>query len=338
MVVEGEEEFFVAHDLLLPLGAVYLLEHIEGGARKVETVPVDVFEVRSPADRRLLAEGAATDTVDDPLEDAHVFAVAGPEEFAVIALAEPVDVEDARGGGEVALHAEPVTEVVAHVIAAEGEHGHGVATYFAGDAGRGRSGLGAHGGADVDAGGPVEGLIDEGHGGGATAAEDEGGDGDAGGVLPVGIDGGALAGGCGETAVGMRCSGSCGLADLGRPRIAAPVGEIGRGGVGHALPPDAALWGEGYVGEDGVFGKGRGGVGLDPGDVVADGPDLPAVKAGGRNHHGEVRLAAGAWEGGGDVGFFVRGRLDAEDQHVLGHPAFVASDVGGDAEGETLFA
>ena len=42
-------------------------------------------------------------------------------------LAEPVDVEDAGGAGEVALHAEPVTEVVAHVVAAEGKHGHGVA-------------------------------------------------------------------------------------------------------------------------------------------------------------------------------------------------------------------
>jgi hypothetical protein len=44
------------------------------------------------------------------------------------------------------------------------------------------------------------------------------------------------------------------------------------------------------------------GVGLDPGDVVADGPDLPAVEAGGRDEHGEVGLAAGAGEGGGDVG------------------------------------
>ena len=44
------------------------------------------------------------------------------------------------------------------------------------------------------------------------------------------------------------------------------------------------------------------GVGLDPGDVVADGPDLPALEAGGRNEHGEVGLAAGAGEGGGDVG------------------------------------
>ena len=68
----------------------------------------------------------------------------------------------------------------------------------------GGGGLRAHGGADVDAGGPVEGLVDERHGGGAAAAEDDGGDGHAVGVFPVGVDGGALAGGRGEAAVGMR--------------------------------------------------------------------------------------------------------------------------------------
>ena len=136
--------------------------------------------------------------------------------------------------------------------------------------------------------------------------------------------------------------------------------------VGHALPPDAAVGGEGDVGEDGVagerghgvgvgFGGGAGGdaeeagfgvdgaelaggVGLDPGDVVAYGPDLPAFEAGGRDEHGEVGFAAGAGEGGGDVGLFASGRFDAEDEHVLGHPAFVAGDVGGDAEGEALLA
>ncbi len=44
------------------------------------------------------------------------------------------------------------------------------------------------------------------------------------------------------------------------------------------------------------------GVGLDPGDVVAHGPYLPAVESGGRDQHGEVGLAAGAREGGGDIG------------------------------------
>jgi hypothetical protein len=246
-------------------------------------------------------------------------------------------VEDAGCGGEVALHLEPVTEVVAHVVAAEGKHGHGVAADFADSAAGGCGGLGAHGGTDVDAGGPVEGLIDEGHGGGAAATEDEGRDGDAGGVLPVGVDGGALTGGGGEAAVGVGCGGGAGW----DPGVAAPVGEAGRRGVGHALPPDAAFGSEGDVGEDGVGGEGghgvgvgsgagaggdaeepglgidgaklAGGVGLDPGDVVADGPDLPAVEASGRDHHGEVGLAAGAGEGCGDVGFFVGRRFDAED-------------------------
>ena len=119
-----------------------------------------------PADGGFFALGAAADAVDDPLEDAHVFAVAGPEEFAVLVFAEPVDVEDARRGGEGALHLEPVTEVVAHVVAAEGEHGHGVAADFADGAAGGGGGFGAHGGAGVDAAGPVEGLVDERHGGG----------------------------------------------------------------------------------------------------------------------------------------------------------------------------
>ncbi len=92
--------------------------------------------------------------------------------------------EDARGDGEGALHLDPVAEVVAHVIAAEGQHGHGIAAHFADCAGGGGGGLRAHGGADVDAGGPVEGLIDERDGGGAAAAEDDGGDGDAVGMFP----------------------------------------------------------------------------------------------------------------------------------------------------------
>ncbi len=373
--MEGEEELFVAHDLLFPLGAVDGLKSVEGGfhlfAGNVEALPVHVVEVRGPADGGLFALCAAADAVDDPLEDAHVFAVAGPEELAVWALAEPVDVEDAGRGGEVALHLEPVTEVVAHVVAAEGKHGHGVAADFADGAAGCCGGFRAHGGADVDAGGPVEGLVDERHGGGTAAAEDEGGDGDAVGVLPVGVDGGALGGGGGEAAVGVGGGLAGFFGDGGGPAVAAPVDEFGGWGVGHALPPDAALGGEGYVGEDGVFGEGghgvgvgfgagaggyaeeavlgidgaelAGGVGFDPGDVVADGPDLPAFETGGRDHHGEVGFAAGAGEGGGDVGLFggavgALGGFDADDEHVLGHPAFVAGDVGGDAEGEAFFA
>ena len=77
---------------------------------------------------------------------------------------------------------------------------------------------------------------------------------------------------------------------------------------------------------------------LDPGDIVAHGPDLPAFEAGGRNQHGEVRLTAGAGECGGDIALFAGRIFDAEDEHVLRHPAIVARHVACDAQGETFLA
>src|SRR5207253_10129040 len=67
-------------------------------------------------------------------------------------------------------------------------------------------------------------------------------------------------------------------------------------------------------------------------------PDLPALEALGRNHHGEVGLAARAGERRGDVRHLALGRLDAEDQHVLGEPALFLSEVAADAKRETLLA
>ena len=80
------------------------------------------------------------------------------------------------------------------------------------------------------------------------------------------------------------------------------------------------------------------GVGLDPGDVVADHRHLPALHRLGRDQHRQIRLAAGARKRGGDVGLLALRILDAEDQHVLGHPALVARDVRGDAQPEALLA
>ena len=73
-----------------------------------------------------------------------------------------------------------------------------------------------------------------------------------------------------------------------------------------------------------------------PGDVVADGLDLPAGD--GRLEHREVGLAAGARERGGDVLGDALGAGQLEDQHVLGHPALVARHRAGDAEGVALLA
>jgi hypothetical protein len=81
-------------------------------------------------------------------------------------------------------------------------------------------------------------------------------------------------------------------------------------------------------------------VGSNPGDVVADGPNSPAflLKMAGRNEHGKIRLATGARESCGNVGFLPLGVFDPEDEHVLGHPSFVPGNVRGNAKGETFFA
>ena len=196
----------------------------------------------------------------------------------------------------------------------------------------GGGGFRAHGGADVDAAGPVEGLVDERHGGGAAAAEDDGADGHAVGGFPVGIDGGALRGGRGEAGVGMRGVGA-GLLPISGVQCSPRQSRHSAGGSSvmpsHQTPPSGVsatlvkmvfcasvamalglVLARGAGGDAEEAGLGIDGaelavgVGLDPGDVVADGPDLPAVEAGGRDQHGEVGFAAGGGEGGGDVGLF----------------------------------
>src|SRR5699024_6566978 len=73
-----------------------------------------------------------------------------------------------------------------------------------------------------------------------------------------------------------------------------------------------------------------------PGDVVTESLGLPAGD--GRFDHGEVGLAAGRGERGGDVlDLDVRdGHLEYE--HVRGQPAYVASGSRGDAQGVALLA
>ena len=66
------------------------------------------------------------------------------------------------------------------------------------------------------------------------------------------------------------------------------------------------------------------GAGMQPGNVIADRPDLPARHGVGRDQHGEIGLAAGRRESRGDVVSFSLRVLDADDQHVFGEPAFIA--------------
>ncbi len=164
----------------------------------------------------------------------------------------------------------------------------------------------------------------------------------------------------------MRRLGAGFLADGGRPLAPLPIEALGGRLFRHAFPPDAAFGRERDVGEDGVarerghgvrvgldrsagrdakeagFGidgaKAAVFVGLNPRDIVADGPYLPSLETVGRHQHGEIGLAAGAGECRGDVGLLAFGIFDAEDQHVLGQPAFIARDIRRDAQREAFLA
>ena len=81
-----------------PGGLVQTGDRIELGFAEVQAGPVDLGVPGGDAKAGLLALGRAFDAVDHPLQHAHVVAVAGPDELAVGALAEPVDAEDLGQG------------------------------------------------------------------------------------------------------------------------------------------------------------------------------------------------------------------------------------------------
>ena len=252
------------------------------------------------------------------------------------------------------------------MIAAERQHGHGVAADLADDSAGGRRHFRAHGGAHVDASAPVEGLVHEWHGGGAAAAEDNRADGHAARVFPCRVDGGALYCRGRKASVGIRGLRTGFSCDLRRPLLALPVEALGGWLLRHTLPPHSPLGRQRDVSKNGVLrhrshrhrvGLERrtegdteeAGLGvdrlqaaarvwLDPGDIVAHRPHLPALESRGRNQHGKVRLAASARESGSDVGLLALWVFDSEDEHVLRHPAFVARHVGGNAQGEAFLA
>src|SRR2546426_444093 len=96
---------------LEPLVTVTAKRFFEPGGRDIQAAGVDGREGRDIPDRGLPGFCLAADPLDDPLEDPHVLAVAGPEEPAPAVAAEPVHAEDPGRLGEPAPDVEPVAEV-----------------------------------------------------------------------------------------------------------------------------------------------------------------------------------------------------------------------------------
>ena len=145
--------------------------------------------------------------------------------------------KDARRIGEIAANAQPVIEVVAHVVPAEREHGHRVAPHLADLAGGGGGRFGAHRRAEIDAVNPVEGLEDERHRRRAAPAEDDRADRHAMWIMNLRRQRGVVRHGRGEARVGMRRL----FLRIGRPRVALPIDEPGGRRFILAFPPHVAI-------------------------------------------------------------------------------------------------
>ena len=152
-------------------------------------------------------------------------------------------------------------------------------------------------------------------------------------------------------------------------RLAGPVQQALGRLLGEALPPDGLLHGiQRHIGEDRIAsGAGQGigvavGIGAgghaeeaglrvdgielavlahaQPGDIITQRPYMIALLCviirG--EHHGQIGLAAGGGEGRRHIFLLSVGIFDAEDQHMLRHPAFVLALEGRDAQRKALFA
>src|SRR5437773_370651 len=109
MIPELDEKLILRVDFLTPLGSIDFLQRVEGLAREtLEFVRVEILELRHPADGGFFRTDSTVATIDHPLQHAHVVAESGPEEFAVLVFAEPVDVENLRAVLDLPAHAQPL--------------------------------------------------------------------------------------------------------------------------------------------------------------------------------------------------------------------------------------
>ena len=241
-------------------------------------------------------------TLENPLQHAQVVAEAGPEELAAFVGAEPVHAEDPRRLRQRRADVEPVREVVAHVVAAERQHRHGIAPQHADLAGGRRRRLRRQRRAEERAVLPVARFVDERHAPLPPRAEEHGVDRHAVRVVELRRERRALRRRRREAAVRMRGL----LRRRRRPRPSLPVERLGRRRIVVPFPPRRAVGPQRHVRVDRVALDHVEGVrvrlaaraghdaeesgfrihrpqpsvraGPQPGDVVADGPS-PSSRA-----------------------------------------------------------
>ena len=103
----------------------------------IQLFQVEIVWARQPANGRFERAACLFAAINDPFEHSHVLAEARPEEFSILAFAEPVHVEDERRIGETFSDVHPMPEIIADVVSAEGQHRHRIAPDFADSSRRG---------------------------------------------------------------------------------------------------------------------------------------------------------------------------------------------------------
>src|ERR1700735_4705577 len=176
-------------------------------ALDVEPRGVEIGCLGNSSDGSFFGVPLAVAALKDTFQYAAVFAVPRPKEFAILVLAKPVDVENLRElrSAGASAHPEPVRKVVAHVVAAKCEHGHGIAAKLSHFSRNGGGGLAAYCCTQKSTVLPIESFCDEGDNSGAPSAEQDGIDGDAVRIFPLGRDYGALTRGTSKPCIRVRC-------------------------------------------------------------------------------------------------------------------------------------
>src|SRR5471032_3130947 len=87
-VLELGEKFVMQHELARPSGAVYVGDAGVLVGVELQSRPVQIIELRHPAQRRLDGVGLSLATPDNPAEHAHIFTESGPDELPFAVLAE----------------------------------------------------------------------------------------------------------------------------------------------------------------------------------------------------------------------------------------------------------
>src|SRR5713101_5616931 len=142
--------------------------------RKVEAVQVERAGCRNVADRRFDCFRLTINPTDNPLQHPEILAITGPEESAVLAPSKPVHLEYSREVLTLSREAQPVLEIVTHVVATERNHCHRVLPQPTDHSVSRGGGLDPHHGTYQDARFPAECLVDQGDSLRPSPAEEEG--------------------------------------------------------------------------------------------------------------------------------------------------------------------